>query len=85
MSAFEKAGYLRLAGSTKSVKISIDGKIYFVGAKDVLEAIKNPTFAAQIVRLVKPTGPEIGGYVGNLKTDSKPKLDFSLNLSGVSP
>lgn len=58
-SDFEVVGYLTVSGSRRSLKISVDGATYYVGIGDVRRALKEPKFAAQVVRVVKKA-PELG-------------------------
>lgn len=76
MSAFEKAGYITQAGGRNSLKITIEGRVYFVAVTDVLKVLKTPKFAAQIVALRKtdPPKPKEGG------TLLDKRLDFSVHF-----
>jgi hypothetical protein len=58
VSNFEKAGYIQLSASKKSLKILIDdpGKAfietYYVGLADIQKVLAQPSFAAQIVKRI---------------------------------
>lgn len=57
VSDFEKAGYIQLSGSKKSLKILLDDpneafeKTYYVSVADIHKALEQPSFAATIVRI----------------------------------
>ncbi|MCW4003701.1 MAG: hypothetical protein NWE95_07310 [Candidatus Bathyarchaeota archaeon] len=49
---FVKAGYLMLAGGGKSLKIQLrGGEVLFVAVADVQRALREPKFAAVIVKM----------------------------------
>ena len=56
VSDFEKAGYVQLSPSKKSLKITVDDndkafvETYYVGIGDIKKALEQPSFAATIVR-----------------------------------
>lgn len=52
MSDFEKVGVAFLSSSKKALKLEIKGQVYYVGLSDVYRAIKEPRFAASIIRTV---------------------------------
>ena len=56
VSDFEKAGYIQLSASKKSLKILLDDptqaftRTYYVGVADIHKALEQPSFAATIVK-----------------------------------
>jgi len=57
VSDFEKAGYIQLSASKKSLKILLDDptqaftRTYYVGVADIHKVLEQPSFAAQIVSI----------------------------------
>jgi hypothetical protein len=58
VSDFEKAGYIQLSGSKKSLKILLDDpsqafiRTYYVSIADIHKALEQPSFAATIVKRI---------------------------------
>jgi hypothetical protein len=58
VSDFEKAGYVQLSPSRKSLKILLDDPAqafqytYYVSVADIHKALEQPSFAAQIVKRI---------------------------------
>jgi len=58
VSDFEKAGYVQLSPSKKSLKITVDDndkafvETYYVGIGDIHKALAQPSFAATIVKRI---------------------------------
>lgn len=57
-SDFEVAGYLTLSGSQRSLKITINGRAYYVSVADVQRALREPKFAAQVVCVQREWQPQ---------------------------
>ena len=53
-SDFERVGYLVLSGSRKSLKIEVAGHIYYVAVADVQRVLREPKFAAQVLKVKQP-------------------------------
>jgi hypothetical protein len=76
MSAFEKAGYIHLAGGRNSLAFTINGEKYFVSISDIQRVLRSSGYSAQIVRVVKCI-PEQQPQVKIVKPQ---KVSFTLNL-----
>jgi len=59
VSDFEKAGYIQLSASGKSLKILLDDpdkaftETYYVSVADIHKALEQPSFAATIVKRIE--------------------------------
>jgi hypothetical protein len=54
LSAFERAGVAYLAGSRNSLKIIIEGKVYYVSVNAIGRALADANFKAYILKLSEP-------------------------------
>lgn len=84
MSCFDKAANIHLAGGRNSLTFTLDGVKYYVSVKDILKAVKYPSFSASIVKVkngseTKPY-PNLPNGRNGEKTDKAKKRKFSLYL-----